>query len=117
MQELKKILTNAPSNATLVDIDCGDYDYMYVDNTYEDGERIRSCLNDQCAGIEFSDGSIRSIADIKRIVELTEKLENEQIKGALRFKELMIEASNPILHAHIEGVFAVYQTRTSHDTE
>ncbi len=37
---------------------------------------------------------------------------NEDFKnGATEFKKMMIEATNPIMHPHIEGVFSVFHER------
>ena len=75
LEELKAIIENAPDVATLVDIaDDGEIDYMYHVMENESGEKILSCSNDDDAAIEYSDGNIRSLSDIKRIIELIEEV-------------------------------------------
>lgn len=76
LEDLKAIIKNAPDVATLVDIaDDGEIDYMYHVMENESGEKILSCSNDDDAAIEYSDGNIRSLSDIKRIIELMEEVE------------------------------------------
>ena len=73
LEDLKAIIDNAPASATIVDIiDDGTVDFLYVDKKAGDGEKIRSCINGGDGAIEYSDGDIRSLSDIKRIIELME---------------------------------------------
>jgi len=77
LEELKAIVDNAPEIATLVDVaEDGEIDYMYVVKENESGEKILSCCNNDDAAIEYGDGNIRSLSDIKRIIDLTELNEN-----------------------------------------
>ena len=73
LEELKAIVDNAPEIATLVDIaEDGEIDYMYVVKENESGEKILSCCNNDDAAIEYGDGNIRSLSDIKLIIDLIE---------------------------------------------
>jgi len=77
LEELKAIIYNAPDGATIIDIDDdGTVDFLYVDKKADDGEKIRNCINGDDGAIEFSDGNIRSLSDIKRIIELMESLDS-----------------------------------------
>ena len=84
LEELKAIIDNAQDGATLVDIaDDGEIDYMYRVMENESGEKILSCSNNEDAAIEYGDGNIRSLSDIKRIIELMELLEGISAIGFL----------------------------------
>ena len=73
LEQLKAIRDGAPEIATLVDIaEDGEIDYMYHVKENESGEKILSCSNNGDAAIEYSDGNIRSLSDINRIIELLE---------------------------------------------
>lgn len=73
LEQLKEIVKNAPDGAIIVDVEDGGYvDYLYCDKSGEIGEKIKSCINGEDAAIEYSDGNIRSLSDIKLIIELME---------------------------------------------
>ena len=77
LEELKSIIDNAPIGSEIVDIDDdGDVSYMYHSEDYPAGQRILDSRNGEDAAIEFSDGNIRSLSDIKRIIELMELNQN-----------------------------------------
>tara|TARA_R110002124_G_C8974544_1_gene515776 strand:+ start:28579 stop:28908 length:330 start_codon:yes stop_codon:yes gene_type:complete len=75
LEDLKVIIDNAPEGATIVDIEVdGFIDYLYVDKDAGDGEKIKSCANGGGGdgAIEYSNGNIRALSDIERIIELME---------------------------------------------
>lgn len=75
LDELKAIRDGAPKVTTIVDIDDdGDVSYMYHSDDHPVGQRILDALNGEDAAIEYSDGNIRSLSDINRIIDLTEAL-------------------------------------------
>lgn len=76
LEELKAIRDNAPEGATIVDIENdGFIDYLYCDTNAPSGEKIKSYSNVDDSAIEYSNGNIRSLSDIERIIELMEKVE------------------------------------------
>lgn len=75
--ELKAIRDGAPRGTTIVDVDDdGDVSYMYHNEDCPAGQRILDSKNGEDAAIEFSDGNIRSLSDIERIIELMELNQN-----------------------------------------
>tara|TARA_R110002049_G_scaffold297332_1_gene486205 strand:+ start:1315 stop:1629 length:315 start_codon:yes stop_codon:yes gene_type:complete len=75
LEELKAIVDNAPDGATIVDIEVdGFIDYLYVDKCADHGKQIKSFHNGDDSAIEYSNGNIRSLSDIKRIIELMEHI-------------------------------------------
>lgn len=86
LDELQKILGDAPNNSTLVDIsDESEVSYMYYCEDNEPGLRILNSRNGEDAAIEYSDGNIRSLADIQRIVDLMNLNQevHQQVNGYL----------------------------------
>lgn len=73
LDELKAIIAGKPDGATIVDIEVdGFIDYLYVDKGAGDGEKIKSCSNGGDGAIEYSNGNVRALSDIERIIELME---------------------------------------------
>lgn len=83
LEELKAIVDNAPDGATIVDIEVdGFIDYLYVDKCADHGKQIKSFHNGDDSAIEYSNGNIRSLSDIKRIIELIELNQNMHLTVA-----------------------------------
>lgn len=73
LEQLKEVVKNAPDGATIIDIEEDGYvDYLYLDYSASSGEMIKSCCTNRDAAIEYSQGNIRSLSDIKLIIELME---------------------------------------------
>lgn len=73
LEELKAIIAGKPEGATIIDIEAdGNIDYLYFDEDGENGEMLKSCATKEDAAIAFTDGNIRSLSDIERIIELME---------------------------------------------
>ena len=73
LKELKAIIAGKPEGATIVDIESdGFIDYLYCDTNAPSGEKIKSFSNSGDSAIEYSNGNIRSLSDIERIIELME---------------------------------------------
>ena len=72
LEDLKAIIENKPEKASIIDIEDGVVDYLYVDEGADNGQKIKNCANGCDGAIEYSDGNIRSLSDIEEIIELRE---------------------------------------------
>ncbi len=108
LDELKAIIYNAPDGATHFGIDFIYYKYEKADSVAiwrEYTQRKSTFVLNQCICMM----NLRSLSDIKRIIELMESNSKLQNKSGESFKEELLKATSSMMHPHIEGVYAVWE--------
>ncbi len=69
-----KILSEAPEGSSLIDLNKGEWDYVYVNPDSDGGEKI---VDDEGldAALDYGDGNIRSLADIQKQVDMQNEID------------------------------------------
>lgn len=109
LEELKAIVENAPEGANYVTL--GGKQYIMIDGMHC---KVFNCLGvwsiPVCNASDILiDAKVRSLSDIKRIIELMESNSKLQNKSGESFKEELLKATSSMMRPHIEGVYAVWE--------